>query len=59
MKKLIVLILLSGCSASITVGSPGSYSKAEIAQAFKERDAYLGGLNQRLEKLENTPPEKK
>lgn len=51
---IITVVMCSGCTASgsVSIGGSDSYSRRELEQAFKERDAYLGFLNDRLLKLE-------
>lgn len=54
MRLFFAMLLLSGCTHTVTCGGPSadSYSKKEIEQAFKERDAFLAKLQEQLLRME-------
>lgn len=48
--SLIPVIFLSSCSV---LPSGTQYTREEISQAFKERDAYLGGLATAIKQIQD------
>lgn len=61
MKRIVLVLLLTGCSASIDFAKPNSgVSKAEVSEAFKSRDEALRTLSIAIKDLQTkiTPPKK-
>lgn len=54
MIRLLPILLFVSCTSTINCGQQpiDAYSKKEIEQAFKDRDAYLGKLSEAITAME-------